>query len=363
MADSADAPTFRPTYPVHMVWLATDLCNARCLHCSSNSARRRADELTTEEALRLVDELADVGVVDFAVSGGEPLLRPDLFRVVAHARRRGMAVGVGSNGAALPDRKLDRLLELGIGRLQVSLDGLDASHDRLRRWPGLFRRAVRNIHRAARRGLRVHVCCTVTSLNADELDAFVDFVVNELPVKRLNFSRFVPTGRGTDALDLPSQRWRAVAEKCVALRESLRGRLDVVTHLAQQVLVDETAKATPAFSGCQAGAGQGCVTANGTVQPCVLLPIPLGNIRARRFRSIWRESQLAGALRARRLDGRCASCTVSRRCGGCRAVAYSKTGSALASDPRCWLPDRWPREQPKTTIQRAITKERSWQPR
>ena len=108
----AERTTFRPTYPFHVVWLATDLCNARCLHCSSNSSRRRPDELTTEEALNLVDQLADVGVVDLAVSGGEPLLRRDLFRVIAHARRRGMAVGVGSNGAALPDRKLDALREL-----------------------------------------------------------------------------------------------------------------------------------------------------------------------------------------------------------------------------------------------------------
>lgn len=337
-ADDLAGGAWRTELPLHMVWLATNACTARCLHCSSNSALRAADELSTAEALDMLDQLADCGVVDFGISGGEPLLRDDLFEIIAHAKGRGMAVGVATNGAKLRIQTAERLAALGLNRLQVSLDGPADAHDHLRQWPGLYRRAVASIGVARRAGLRVHVCCTVTRLNVDLLDDFVA-ALPALDVQRLNISRYVPTGRGADGLDLPDADWRAVIAHCVALRERHRGRLDIVTHLAQQILVDAEVAAMPAFVGCQAGRGQGCISANGTVLPCVLLPIPLGNIRAAPFRRIWSEAALARQLRQReQLDGKCGRCQVRERCGGCRAVAFARSGDPLASDPRCWLP-------------------------
>jgi len=328
---------FVPDRPFHMVWIATDLCNARCSHCSSNSSVRSPDELDTTEARHLIDQLADAGVVDLAVSGGEPLLRRDLFAVLDHAVRRGLSVGVGSNGALLPETKARQLAACGVTRFQVSLDGLAPEHDALRRWPGLFDRAVRTIETAQRAGLRVHVCCTINRINHVSLAPFTEEVAR-LGVARLNFSRYVPTGRGTDALDLSPAQWRDAIVECQRLRESCAGRLPIVTHLAQQILIDDEVAAMPGFVGCQAGRGQGAVTANGTVLPCVLLPIPLGNVRERPFREIWAGSPIIGALQRRdQLSGACSSCQVKDRCGGCRAVAYATSGSFLASDPRCWL--------------------------
>jgi MoaA/NifB/PqqE/SkfB family radical SAM enzyme len=144
---------FRPAFPYHMVWLATNACNARCAHCSSNSSTRSPDELSTREVMDMVDQLADAGVVDMAVSGGEPLLRKDLFALIAHMRRRGMAVGVGSNGSVITPQRADALAWCGVGRVQVSLDGLEHAHDALRCWPGLFRRALRGIERCLRGSL------------------------------------------------------------------------------------------------------------------------------------------------------------------------------------------------------------------
>lgn len=112
----------------------------------------------------------------------------------------------------------------------------------------------------------------------------------------------------------------------------------MVTHLAQQILVDSKVAGMPGFIGCQAGIGQGCITANGTVLPCVLLPVPVGNVRSKPFGEIWRSSPIIQALQARRsLKGACASCFFKDRCGGCRAVALAKTGDYLATDERCWL--------------------------
>ncbi len=338
MPRQADGPTsFRPTTPFHMVWIATDACNARCLHCSSNSASRGPDELTYEEVTDLIDQFADAGVVDLGISGGEPMLREDLFAIIAHARSRGLSVGLGSNGTTLDRQKARRLTALGLGRYQLSLDGLAEGHDTLRCWPGLFERVVETLRLALEVGLRTHVCCTINRLNADELEAFTEFVAR-LGVQRINFSRYVPTGRGTDDLDLNAAEWRRVIDLCTRLRDRYRERIEIVTHLAQQILVDDEVSCMAGFIGCQAGVGQGCVTANGTVLPCVLLPVPVGNVRERPFGDVWRTSSIIRGLQRRQsLQGVCGSCRYRSRCGGCRAVAFAKTGDFLAADPRCWL--------------------------
>lgn len=328
---------FRPQMPFHMVWLATNACTARCMHCSSNSAKRSHDELTTDEVFDLIDQLARAGVVDLGISGGEPFIRRDLLEIVAHSKLRGMSVGVATNGAKLRPDQAAQLFELGLNRLQISLDGLAAAHDRLRRWPGLFERVLRAIEVARAAGLKVHICCTITRLNAGELDEFVEFLAR-LDVHRLNFSRYVPTGRGSYALDLDDRDWHAIIHQCTKLRDRFKGRLEIVTHLAQQIIVDGEVADMPGFIGCQAGQGQGCVTANGTVLPCVLLPVPVGNVRDQPFAEIWRTSSVIHALQNRGyLEGKCANCSIRERCGGCRAVALAKTGNYLAADPRCWL--------------------------
>lgn len=347
--------SFRVETPFHMVWLATNACNLRCRHCSSASACRLPGELDTEEALDLVDQLVELGVLDLGISGGEPLLRRDLFAVIDHARLRGLTVGVGSNGTTLTAANARRLADCGIGRWQVSLDGIGATHDHLRCSPGLFGRVVTAIGTAREHGLRVHVCCTVNRLNVDELED-VAALVESLGASRLNVSRFVPTGRGTDDLDLPAAEWRAVALRTMDLRHRHAGRLEISTHLAQQVLVDPRVADMPGYVGCQAGRGQGCVTATGDVLPCVLLPVALGNLRRRRLVDLWCSHPVIHALQDRsRLTGACGSCALRQRCGGCRAVAMAKTGQLLASDERCWLPSAG---QPHPAAMAAATTER-----
>ncbi len=337
MSSYMEPGSFRPKIPFHMVWLATNQCNARCAHCSSNSARRYPDELTTEEACDLMGQFANAGVVDLAVSGGEPLLRPDLLYILEYAINVGLSVGVGSNGGKLSQKKAQGLVATGISRFQVSLDGFAEQHDTLRRWPGLFERVLCTIKTAMDAGLRVHVCCTITQLNWRILEPFTEFIFG-LGVNRINYSRYVPTGRGTDTLDLTKEQWHSVIYLCNQLKEKYKGRIEIVSHLAQQILVDDEVKEMPGFIGCQAGIGQGAVSSVGEVFPCVLLPIPLGSIRRKRFCDIWSESPIIHALRDRdRLCGHCSKCQLRNRCGGCRAVAFAKSGNFLESDPRCWL--------------------------
>lgn len=326
-----------PQTPYHMVWLATDACTARCLHCSSNSAKRSPDELSTEEVFSMIDQLSEAGVIDFGISGGEPMLRRDIIEIIAHAKARGMAVGIASNGAKLTDARAERLTEIGLDRLQVSLDGFAPDHDKLRCWPGLFDRVLSTISKAIRFGLRVHVCCTVNAMNYTDMAEFVEFI-STTGVKRLNLSRFVPTGRGKHFLDPGDETWRSIIRQCAEVKATYAGRLEITTHLAQEFLVDPAVREMPVFAGCQAGRGQGCITANGTVLPCVLLPIKVGSIRGSRFEELWTNSPIIQAMQDRgNLKGRCGACSLKERCGGCRAVAYARTGDAFADDPRCWF--------------------------
>src|ERR1035437_3969337 len=174
---------FRPQLPFHMVWLSTNACNARCQHCSSSSACQGPDELTTEGAKDMIDQLVEAGVLDLAISGGEPFLRRDLFEIIRYAVMNGLNVGVGSNGGNITEAQIQGLVQCRISRFQVSLDGFEEAHDVLRCWPGLFQRVIGTIERSARAGLRVHVCSTINRLNFSHIAAFVEFAAG-LPIDR-----------------------------------------------------------------------------------------------------------------------------------------------------------------------------------
>ena len=335
--DAMPSESRSPQFPYHIVWIATNVCNASCLHCSSGSGRRDANELDTFEAKQLLDELADIGVLDVAISGGEPLLRRDIFELIEHATTRGLRVGLGSNGSTITDEVVRRLAAVGLHRLQVSIDGLEKTHDLARCWPGLFRRAERAVRIAVEYGLRTHVCCTVHRMNHSELtDVFA--LCASWGIRRFNISRFVPTGRGSTALDLIPAEWERVAMTSERLRREHETRVEVTTHLAQMILSAPEVGCHPGFSGCQAGRGQGCVGTEGQVMPCVVLPVIIGNIRKARFSELWSGSPVIAQLKRRdELKGRCGVCPLREKCGGCRAVAYSYSGDYLAEDRRCWL--------------------------
>jgi radical SAM additional 4Fe4S-binding domain len=326
-----------PRFPYHFVWLATNACNARCVHCSSASGKRRANELDTAEAIHLFDAFARLGVLDVAISGGEPLLRSDIYEIIGHAIDLGIRVGLGSNGSTINQESVRRLRDLGLHRLQISLDGTEDTHDTARCWPGLYKKVVKAIRTSLDGGLRTHVCCTLHRMNYQQLPEMFAVCVS-WGVHRLNLSRFVPTGRGNKALDLSPTEWRNTVAVCEELARELEGRLEVTTHMAQMILSKPELGDCINFCGCQAGRGQGCIGCEGEVMPCVVLPIVIGNVRDVPLEEIWATSPIIRDLQDRStLVGLCAACRFRERCGGCRGVAYSHFGDFRASDPRCWL--------------------------
>lgn len=326
-----------PSYPYHLVWIATNACNARCVHCSTAAAKRLPGELTTLQAKDLFSELASLGVFDIAVSGGEPLTRPDIIEVLEHMRSVGLKIGVGSNGSTVTPTIVRKLKELQVSRLQISIDGTQEIHDLARRWIGLFQRAKNAIQLGIEAGLNVHVCMTLHNLNHRVLEDVVALCA-EWGVKRFNLSRFIPTGRGEASLDLPKYLWKEMIFKYEAIRQHYRGVMEMTSHLSQAVLVDPDLDCYSGFIGCQAGIGQGCIGPTGDVSPCVMLPMAVGNVKEKPFREIWSKSVLINSLKARgELKGACGSCSFRNKCGGCRAVAYAYTGDIWATDDRCWL--------------------------
>lgn len=324
-------------FPYHAVYCVTNRCALRCIHCSSAAGEAMAGELTADEALDVLVQLREAGVFDLAVSGGEPLLRPDIWAFLEQAVSLGFRVGVGSSGMPFTPINISRLKDVGVDRVQVSLDGLDGTHDRVRAYPGLFERARDAITGCVAAGIRTHVCFTPHRRNHHELETVVERVV-EWGVSRINVSQFVPTGRGDLKLDMTPEERRDLFHRWQRLRDRYRGRVTFTSHLARRVLVDDEVSCMPGFKGCQAGRAMCAINPRGDVYPCVMLPVTIGNLRRDRFREIWAGSPLVRALQDRgRVKGYCRSCPHLERCGGCRAVAYSYTGDPLAEDPGCWL--------------------------
>ncbi len=327
-----------PRYPLHMVWAVTNLCNAHCVHCSSSAGCCLPDELNSDEAHQLIDQLADVGCIDLALSGGEPLLRPDIEELIEHAVRRNLQLGLGTNGWWLTPEKASRLKKLGIKRVQISLDGLGEVHDKVRGLPGLFNRVKEAIQASLQAGLQTHLCFTPHSGNIEDLEDVIDFAA-EMGIHLFNLSQFVPVGRGSKEMDLPAEEWKKAARLWAAKRKQYASRMRFTSHLAQMALIDQSLGQQAGFRGCQAGVAQGYISPEGWVTPCVMLPVRVGNVRDQSFQSLWDESPILHDLRDRtKLGGKCNSCSIREKCGGCRGVAYGYYEDYLAEDPHCWLP-------------------------
>jgi len=340
-SELSSAPVASFKAPLYVAWEITHHCNARCLHCYSSSGLTadRSGELSTEEALDVIDQLADCGLLVLAFSGGEPLLRDDWRTLVDRAIRRGLRVNIGTNGSTVTPRIADDLAALGVHSITVSLDSHDPQvHEQFRQLPGLFPRAVNAIRWLRERGLRVVVGFTPTTLNHRD-SADVVRLAWRLGASAVNLSEYVPAGRGPIDLALSPRRLRQVLETWIALRERYRGKIDLIWHdcrVGMLVPPEDRRK----YVGCGAGRLVARIRPDGTVTPCVFLPTAIGSLRETRFAELWQRSELMRRFRERsgHYHGNCGQCEHLSSCGGCRAVAYAYSGGdPLAGDPHCWI--------------------------
>ncbi len=315
----------------------TKACNLRCRHCSVAAGEASYDELGTGEVKALLREARDMGAYYVTFTGGEPLLRRDLTRLVSFSSSLGLKPNLDTNALLLNREKAERLREAGLEILQVSLDGTRETHNYIR-GEGAFEGAVRGIKAALASGLRVNLNFTVSKLNFNEI-AEVVAIAEELGVSSLSMERFIPTGRGKSDYALSSQEFREAMERFFSLASEVDIKLTTTDPL--RVLIDSTIvehyreeMKHRICGGCTAGIAAVTVSYDGEVYPCPKLEVSLGNIRKESIRDIWEKAELLERLRRREFD--CHTCSFINICGGCRAASYAQD-NLLGRDPQCWL--------------------------
>ncbi len=327
--------------PLYVAWEITHRCNARCLHCYSNSGPDADPKkvLPLDAALSLIDQLADAGVLVLAFSGGEPLMHPHWKKLVGHAVRRGLNVNVGSNGSCITPGNADTLRAMGVKSVTISIDShLPEVHDEFRRLKGLHAQAIRAVRLLTARGIRVVVGYTPTKLNWKHGGSVIS-LAHELGANAVNLSEYVPAGRGGIELALAPAELHQTLQEWIAAREQYKGRLEVMWHDCRvALLVTEEEKRK--YVGCGAGRLVARIMPDGTVTPCVFLPTAIGTLADTPFKTMWQDAQLLQQFRSRtgNISGNCGKCEFLNVCGGCRAVSYAYSGGdPLAGDPHCWI--------------------------
>ena len=381
-----------PYPPPRLVFFETTaVCNLHCQHCRrpASAGTVSYQDLSTEEAKRLVDEVASWGRRVLILSGGEPLLRPDIYVLASRASASGLIVGLATNATLIDGQVAQLIKKSGINRVSVSLDGADAAtHDAFRRATGSFAAALAGIGALREAGVPLQINVTVAKHNVHQLNEMV-LLAKEIGAEALHLFLLVPVGCGLEIADeqmISAQAYeetlnwlyetelredqlelratcaphyfRIVRQRGAPVRHGCEG--NIVPSLARQLGVatsdepglraeghlqhserDEcVAGPLPEFQaatrGCLAGTGVCFVSHEGKVFGCGYLPIEAGDFRRESLMDIWRSSPLFTKLRdLKALKGKCGRCSFKTVCGGCRARAYGVTGDYLAEEPFC----------------------------
>jgi radical SAM protein with 4Fe4S-binding SPASM domain len=362
-----------PDVPAHMlhfaqekkpvvVWNVTQRCNLHCAHCYADSHDREyPDELTTEEGLKLIGELAEFGVPTVLFSGGEPLKRPDLFELAAAARDAGLRTVLSTNGTLIDDATAARIAETGFAYVGISFDGIGELHDKMRGKKGAFEGALAGIRACKAAGLRTGVRFTLHALNRPHLAQIFELAQTE--ADRICVYHLAYAGRGDKIkrFDLEPHETAEAVEEIFDIVERIQAEgspLEVLTvdnpvdHVAlikriratQPQRAEDVEQLLTWNGGNQSGIAVACVDPTGLVHPDQFSwDVTVGNLREQTFGEIWGSSnELLEPYRRspREIGGRCARCAWYDVCnGGLRVRAVSATGDFHAPDPACYLTD------------------------
>lgn len=360
----AVAKTAKDRKPI-VVWNLTRTCNLKCVHCyTSSEPKRYPNELPTEKCKEVLDDLADFKVPAVLFSGGEPLVRPDIFELAAHARSKGLHVVLSTNGTLIDREKAERLKELEFSYVGISLDSaIPAIHDEFRGVQGAFERTMRGFRHCVDVGQKVGLRLTLTRHTCENLDMIFDFLERE-GINRACFYHLCPAGRGKDLSALtPDESRKAIDTIFTRSRDfARRGKqIEILTvdnhadgpYLYLRMLRENDPRAQQVLDmltwngGAKNSSGVGIANIDfyGNVHADQFSMFrTFGNVKERKFSEIWQDLSdpiMAGLKnRVDLLKGRCATCRFKAMCGGSlRARAEITTGDPWAADPGCYLTD------------------------
>lgn len=357
--------------PFIVIWEVTQACDLACVHCrASAQAWRNPLELTTEQGKRVIDDIADMQVPVFVITGGDPLKRPDIYELVEYASQRGVRTSLTPSATPLLTREaIAELQKRGLARLAISLDGPTAEiHDAFRRVSGSYQWTLNAVRWARELGLGVQINTTITRHNLRHLNQMIE-LLRTLDIALWSVFFLVPTGRGQTIDLISADEFEQVFEKLYDTAKT--AKFDIKSTEAQHyrrfLLQQRTAerkagvpeaslKAHPFASmigvntdgigrapkGINDGKGFAFVSHMGEVYPSGFLPVSAGNVRKTSLKELYRTSPLFTALRETgNLKGKCGECEFKEICGGSRARAYALTGDMFAEEPCCaYVPKR-----------------------
>jgi len=341
-------------------WELTARCNLKCRHCRAEAQDDFVEgELTTEELLRVARDIREAADPIIVLTGGEPLVRPDFFELAGECTKLFSRVALATNGTLVDEALAKRIVDTGIQRVSISLDGARAeTHDGFRGLQGSFDAALSGFDALKQAGASMQVNVTITRHNVDEVQDLLDMVVAR-GADAFHVFMLVPVGCGAEITDdqrLSPQRTEEALTWLFEKSLELQGQVHIKATCAPmyfRIMAEESRKRGlsrektghgmhAVTRGCLAGSGVCFISRTGDVQPCGYLPIRVGNVREQSLGTIWRESEVFAALRdPDRLSGKCGACGYRRLCQGCRARAYAVSGDFLSAEPDCpYVPPR-----------------------
>lgn len=336
--------------PRILAWETTAACNLKCKHCrGSSTADSAKGELTTEEAKKLLEQIRKTGTPIIILSGGEPLMREDIFEIARHGTDLGFRMTLATNGVLVTEEVAFKIKEAGIQRVSISLDGREQTHDAFRMIPGCFAGSMKGIENLKKAGVEFQINTTVSRFNVHEMEDVHNFA-KEVGAVAHHFFFLVPTGRGAELseFEITPEEYETALEWLYDLskKTGLQIRPTCAPHyfrIMRQRAKREGMEITPQThgldamtKGCLGGISFGFISSIGEVNPCGYLPVSAGNVRKESFKNIWEKAKVFNDLRNyAAYKSKCGACEYKTVCGGCRARAYTETGDYMEEEPLC----------------------------
>jgi len=329
----------------------TRSCNLDCIHCRAAASKGPYEgELTIEEIFRILEEIREIAQPIIILTGGEPLLREDIFEVAKKCVELSLRPVLATNGTLITEEIAKKIKDSGIARVSISLDGgTREAHDNFRKMPGAFEGAIKGIEILRKKEIPFQINTTITGLNVEELPKIHELAIKLGAVAHHIFV-LVPVGRGKEISkeSISPEKYEEILNWFYERRGKSNLQLKATCAPTYYRILRERAKAEgkkvtfetfgldALTRGCLAGTGFCFISHIGMVQPCGYLEIPCGNLRKQTFKEIWENSEVFNNLRDfKKYKGKCGKCEYIRVCGGCRARAYEATGDYLEEEPLC----------------------------